>query len=920
MNKDNALPEELQEAEDAARALFASDPASLGFKVDPEFARMSKRERKRYIKRVHKELNAELAVVQKEAATAREQAREAQRAQKATAAEIEKRLRERSAASKKRGVEAKKRRAKASNTADALGYNMMYANGICEVEEGFFSETLEFDDITYQSAREVDQKSILATLCDVYNYFPPEVSVQIGVVNMPLRDDEVRSRTFYDADAQANEVLREDAETMNEVLAEKLSQGVSNIRRRRFLTIGTWAADAEEAYRRLSRVNTDLAASFEQIRCPLRALTGEERLEVMNMLLRPDRKFDFSYDDITCYGPDSTKDAIAPMAIDFKPDGSNSYFKMDGKYCQVLVMRKFDSPLDDSVIAKIVDMQLPLEVTWHIKPYDKNTAINLVKVRRAWIDKEIIDEQKKAVQQGYDYSILPSEVRYSRDETDDLLQKLQGQQQNLFDFCGLVYTWADTVEELVEQTLQIMDVAGSSGVHMELLEYRQRPALPSILPLGMNHIEISRPFTTTETCIFVPFAIQELDQPGGSWYYQNRLSNNLVFGNRARLASPVGFISGKTGSGKSFFVKNEIEGTLLSKPNDQVIIFDRAGEYRLLVEHAQGAYATFGVGHDAHMNPLGMGGLEHQDFETQVAFKADAMIAQAAAAAAENGTVFSEEEGSIIQRCVENVFQAYKASGREPILEDFYRELKAQPEPMAQSIALRYERYVIGSTSFFNHTTDIDLSSKIVGLNFKEVPDSMLVFALISFCETVRHIMYSNFEKGLRTWLYIEEMESLFKYPSVLNYFRRFSNECRKFNMYLTGITQSTESMIRNADANAIVKNSDFIMLLKQSKEDREYWADARGLSANEVGYIDESTRRGWGLLLFGDARIPVKGDFPTDNHLYDLFSTDPNELAEKRARALAEGQATEPEPEFRRRKRVRGRRGKKRRDESAEQ
>lgn len=367
-------------------------------------------------------------------------------------------------------------------------------------------------------------------------------------------------------------------------------------------------------------------------------------------------------------------------------------------------------------------------------------------------------------------------------------------------------------------------------------------------------------------------------------------------------------------------MKNEIEGTLLSKPNDQVIIFDRAGEYRLLVEHAQGAYATFGVGHDAHMNPLGMGGLEHQDFETQVAFKADAMIAQAAAAAAENGTVFSEEEGSIIQRCVENVFQAYKASGREPILEDFYRELKAQPEPMAQSIALRYERYVIGSTSFFNHTTDIDLSSKIVGLNFKEVPDSMLVFALISFCETVRHIMYSNFEKGLRTWLYIEEMESLFKYPSVLNYFRRFSNECRKFNMYLTGITQSTESMIRNADANAIVKNSDFIMLLKQSKEDREYWADARGLSANEVGYIDESTRRGWGLLLFGDARIPVKGDFPTDNHLYDLFSTDPNELAEKRARALAEGQATEPEPEFRRRKRVRGRRGKKRRDESAEQ
>ena len=143
---------------------------------------------------------------------------------------------------------------------------------------------------------------------------------------------------------------------------------------------------------------------------------------------------------------------------------------------------------------------------------------------------------------------------------------------------------------------------------------------------------------------------------------------------------------------------------------------------------------------------------------------------------------------------------------------------------MAQNIALRYERFVSGYSNFFNHETDIDLTARTVGLNFKDVPDSMLVFALISFCETVRNIMYSNFDHGRRTWLYIEEMESLFKYPSVLNYFRRFANECRKFGMYLTGITQSTESMIRNQDANAIVKNSDFIMLLKQSKEDRDYW------------------------------------------------------------------------------------------------
>ena len=898
-------------------------PEDLGFQLDPEYAKMSKRQRKRYVKKVHKQLDKELKSMKGEIRNAEQEAREAERMQAKSAADVAKKLKERSSAADKKTKAQRKKRDSATNAADAIGYNQMYENGICEVEEGYYSETLRFDDITYQNARDDDQKVILAAMCDIYNYFPADTTVQFGVVNTPLRSDQLRDRRFYDPEAQENDVLKEDAETMNEVLAEKLSEGVSNIKRSRYLTIGIHADDPEEAYRRLTRINTDLTGNFEQIRCTVEPMSGIERLETIHSLLRPGKKFSFSYDDLSFYNPDSTKDFISPMSINFKPDGSSTYFKMDDMYCQVLVMRKYDSPLEDTVVAGLVNMPIPIEVSWYLQPIEKSKAINFVKQRRMWIDSEIIEEQKKAVQQGYDYSILPSEVRYSREETEDLLQQLQGQQQHLFNFSGLIYTYADSPQKLTEQVLQILDVASSAGIQIETLEYRQRQGLNSILPLGLNHIEISRPFTTSEACIFVPFACQELEQDGGSWYYQNKLSQNLVFGNRANLASPVGFISGKTGSGKGFFAKNEIEGTLLSKPNDQVIIFDRAGEYKLLVEHAGGTYASFGVGLNAHLNPLGMDKRrEEEDFGTQVAFKADAMIAQASAAANETMTVFSEEERSIIQRCVENIFRYYRSGKLDhaPILSDFYDELNRQPEQLARNIALRYERFITGYSDFFNHETNLDLSARTVGLNFKEVPDSMLVFALISFCETVRNIMYRNFDAGRRTWLYIEEMESLFKYPSVLNYFRRFANECRKFGMYLTGITQSTESMIRNQDANAIVKNSDFIMLLKQSKEDRDYWSNALGLSPQEISCIDEGAPRGWGLLVFGSARIPIKGEFPTDNHLYELFSTDPNEWAEKKAKEALEANAhgrkldtSRPQDEFRRRKRTRGRKRKKR-------
>ena len=254
--------------------------------------------------------------------------------------------------------------------------------------------------------------------------------MQFSVVNTPLRHDQIRDRQFYDPSRQANDVLKEDAETMNEVLSDKLAEGVSNIKRSRYMTIGIHANNPIEARTRFSRINTDLTGNFEQIRCDVTPMTGLERLSVLQSLLRPDRKFTFDYErDLSIYSPDSSKDFIAPMSINFKPDGSNMYFKVDDKYCQVLVMRKYDSPLEDTVVANLVNMSMPIEVTWYLQPMEKSKAINFVKTRRAWIDAETIEEQKKAVQQGYDYSILPSELRYSREETEDLLTQLQGQQQ-----------------------------------------------------------------------------------------------------------------------------------------------------------------------------------------------------------------------------------------------------------------------------------------------------------------------------------------------------------------------------------------------------------------------------------------------------------------------------------------------------------
>ena len=289
------------------------------------------------------------------------------------------------------------------------------------------------------------------------------------------------------------------------------------------------------------------------------------------------------------------------------------------------------------------------------------------------------------------------------------------------------------------------------------------------------------------------------------------------------------------------------------------------------------------MGTDTFLNPFDTVSVEHMPRTEQIAFKIDAMLAQAGASAAESGQSLSEVDQSIIQRCVELAFQRAeeRGDGLPPTLQDFYDIALEQPEHQAQTIALRYERFVKGSMDFFNRQSNVDFNTRIVDFNLKDLPDSMLVFALINVCEAVRNRMYFNAKRNVRTWLYVEEMQSLFAYPTVLNYFSRFSNEGRKFGLLLTGITQNAVAMLNNEAAQNIVLNADFIMLLKQSPLDRMRWVELLNLSEQEEECIDESAEAGDGLLIAGNARVPIRGKFPSGNVLYDLFSTNPNETKE---------------------------------------
>lgn len=72
---------------------------------------------------------------------------------------------------------------KKASTLGVLRYHSLYEDGLCEVCSNVYSFTVAFSNITYQLAGEEEQTRIFTKYCELLNYFPHTVNVQLTIRN-----------------------------------------------------------------------------------------------------------------------------------------------------------------------------------------------------------------------------------------------------------------------------------------------------------------------------------------------------------------------------------------------------------------------------------------------------------------------------------------------------------------------------------------------------------------------------------------------------------------------------------------------------------------------------------------------------------------------------------------------------------------
>ena len=151
-------------------------------------------------------------------------------------------------ASDEKAKSQKKLRRSAKDVLRYIGYDAMYKDGIAQVEDGLFSQTIEFSDISYQSARKENQENVFTVLSSLYNYFSADTCFQLTIANVPIPDREIGKRAFFE---KGDEATSKYVEEYNGILNDKMREGFSNLERHRYLTYMVGAADVDGAIPKL---------------------------------------------------------------------------------------------------------------------------------------------------------------------------------------------------------------------------------------------------------------------------------------------------------------------------------------------------------------------------------------------------------------------------------------------------------------------------------------------------------------------------------------------------------------------------------------------------------------------------------------------------------------------------------------------
>ena len=117
----------------------------------------------------------------------------------------------------------------------SIPFDRMFQDGICRVRYGYYTKTIQFQDINYQLAQQEDRAAIFEEWCSFLNFFDSSVRFELSFVNMCTASDAFEKTVRIPFQQDGFDSVRSEYSSM---LKKQLAQGNNGLTKTKYLTFG----------------------------------------------------------------------------------------------------------------------------------------------------------------------------------------------------------------------------------------------------------------------------------------------------------------------------------------------------------------------------------------------------------------------------------------------------------------------------------------------------------------------------------------------------------------------------------------------------------------------------------------------------------------------------------------------------------
>ncbi|MBR6517781.1 MAG: ATP-binding protein [Bacilli bacterium] len=533
---------------------------------------------------------------------------------------------------------------------------------------------------------------------------------------------------------------------------------------------------------------------------------------------------------------------IKPNEVEF----FSNHYVIDGVDASCLAVSDFPLRVKNAWGSELFNIPNTKAVL-HFKPVEKYKAIKR-------IDKCISEMETKEIMSEKASEANSAEIH--RESMNSLLDSLQAENETLFDVTLTItafnYLDDSNYKKNVRRAMLLGNFRPSTLYGLQVEGFKSA----NISPIS-TLTQQERGINSSSLAAVFPFVRTFVMDEGGIMLGENK-NNNYPFifnlwkrGNLYQNSNAM--IIGKSGSGKSFFLKSLITNEWAN--NTRVIICDPEAEYITLTKNLSGNVIDVGNAKEGRINPFHIYKILTEDgtrADPVVTFNTHLKMLESFFK-----IVLVGASNDVIELINNLVVEAYEKKGivettdcthlhaeDYPIFTDLLNVLKEKDTTNLDSLTLRdlrtaelyLQKFVSGRYSdIWNAPSTLEVDSSLIDFNFQSLfanknnvvanAQMLLIFRFIEQ-EVINARELNKNGNNLRTMIVCDEAHLFIdaKFPIALDFFYQMNKRIRKYNGAFIPATQNIADWNGNEElrskTSTILKNSQYTFIFKLSAPD----------------------------------------------------------------------------------------------------